>query len=160
MKNIIVTGCAGFIGSHLCERLTNENLNIVGLDNLSNGKISNLKKLTNCKNFDFIESDINDEFKMNQIFKKSDILFHLAALADIVPSIKNPDSYFSSNVLGTYNIMKLCKEHNLKKIIYAASSSCYGIPKKYPTPENADINPLYPYALTKRLGEEIVATYH
>ncbi len=156
MKNIIVTGCAGFIGSHLCERLTNENLNIVGLDNLSNGKISNLKKLTNCKNFDFIESDINDEFKMNQIFKKSDILFHLAALADIVPSIKNPDSYFSSNVLGTYNIMKLCKEHNLKKIIYAASSSCYGIPKKYPTPENADINPLYPYALTKRLGEEIV----
>ncbi len=156
MKNIVVTGCAGFIGSHLCERLTNENLNIVGLDNLSNGKISNLKKLTNCKNFDFIESDINDEFKMKQIFKKSDILFHLAALADIVPSIKNPDSYFSSNVLGTYNIMKLCKEHNLKKIIYAASSSCYGIPKKYPTPENADINPLYPYALTKRLGEEIV----
>ena len=126
------------------------------MDNLSNGKISNLKKLTNCKNFDFIESDINDEFKMNQILKKSDILFHLAALADIVPSIKNPDSYFSSNVLGTYNIMKLCKEHNLKKIIYAASSSCYGIPKKYPTPENADINPLYPYALTKRLGEEIV----
>ncbi len=156
MKNLVVTGCAGFIGSHLCERLIKENFNVIGIDNLANGKISNLKNFINENNFSFIESDINDEKILNKNLKNADILFHLAALADIVPSIKNPDSYFSSNVTGTFNIIKLCKEHSLKKIIYAASSSCYGIPDKYPTPERALIYPLYPYALTKRLGEEII----
>ena len=156
MKNILVTGCAGFIGSHLCEKLVDENYNVVGLDNLSNGKISNLKSLKKENKFDFIEIDINDEERLNKYLIKTDMLFHLAALADIVPSITNPNIYFESNVKGTFNIMKLSREHCIKKIIYAASSSCYGIPDKYPTSENSLISPCYPYALTKRLGEEII----
>ena len=156
MKNILVTGCAGFIGSHLCEKLVNENYNVIGLDNLSNGKISNLKSLKKENKFDFIEIDINDEERLNKYLIKTDMIFHLAALADIVPSITNPNIYFESNVKGTFNIMKLSREHCIKKIIYAASSSCYGIPDKYPTSENSLISPCYPYALTKRLGEEII----
>ena len=80
----------------------------------------------------------------------------MAALADIVPSIENPDEYYNTNVTGTYNVLKLSLKNKVKRFIYSASSSCYGIPKQYPTKENASINPQYPYALTKRLGEELV----
>ena len=89
-------------------------------------------------------------------FQNCDVVFHLAAQADIVPSIKNPESYFHSNVVGTLNLVQACVKYNVKQLIYSASSSCYGIPKIYPTPENSKIKPEYPYALTKRLGEEIV----
>ena len=94
--------------------------------------------------------------KISKYFKNIDIVFHCAALADIVPSIENPDLYFKSNVIGTQNIASLCVENKVKKIIYTASSSCYGIAKKTPTKENAKIDPKYPYALTKYLGEEIL----
>ena len=80
----------------------------------------------------------------------------MAALADIVPSIDNPDAYYSTNVNGTYNVIKLSVLNKVKRFIYAASSSCYGIPEKYPTPERSEILPQYPYALTKRLGEELI----
>lgn len=83
-------------------------------------------------------------------------MFHLAALADIVPSIGKPDEYFQSNVIGTFNIAKLSLKYKINKIVYAASSSCYGIPNTYPTPESCDLNPEYPYALTKLLGEQIL----
>ena len=80
----------------------------------------------------------------------------MAALADIVPSIENPNDYYKSNVNGTFNVMEACKENSIKKIVYSASSSCYGIPEITPTPEISDISPQYPYALTKYLGEQIV----
>jgi UDP-glucose 4-epimerase len=80
----------------------------------------------------------------------------LAGLADIVPSIESPDKYFQANVIGTYNIAKLTLEKNIKRTIYAASSSCYGIPENFPTPESAGCDPRYPYALTKYLGEQIL----
>ena len=86
-------------------------------------------------------------------------VFHLAALADIVPSIQNPEKYFESNVLGTKNILNTCILNKIPKIIYSASSSCYGIPTKYPTTENEKIDPRYPYALTKRIGEEMILHY-
>ena len=89
-------------------------------------------------------------------FNDVDWVFHLASLADIVPSIENPKNYFSSNVNGTLNVLQACRKNKPKKFIYAASSSCYGIPKEYPTSEKAIINPQYPYALTKYLGEQLV----
>ena len=89
-------------------------------------------------------------------FKGIDRVFHLAALADIVPSIENPDTYYQANVTGTFNVMKACKKFNVGKVVYSASSSCYGIPDIVPTPESAEIRPQYPYALTKFLGEQIV----
>jgi UDP-glucose 4-epimerase len=86
----------------------------------------------------------------------ADWVFHLAALADIVPSIENPTEYYKSNVNGTFNVLQACRKYQVKKIIYAGSSSCYGIPDEYPTKENAAIGPQYPYALTKNIGEQLV----
>ena len=155
MSKILVTGCAGFIGSHLCEKLVKLKYKVVGIDNLSNGKISNLKTIKDNKNFEFIKADINNLNILNRNLCKIDKICHLAALADIVPSIKNPKSYFKSNVYGTFNLLNLCKDLKIKKFIYTASSSCYGIPSMYPTNEKSKIDAKYPYALTKRLGEEL-----
>lgn len=93
---------------------------------------------------------------IRHVFDGVDYVFHMAALADIVPSIQQPWEYYSSNVLGTYNVVECARESGVKKLVYAASSSCYGIPDEYPTKETAEIRPQYPYALTKRLGEETV----
>ncbi len=156
MKKILVTGSAGFIGSHLCESLIERGYKVIGIDNMSNGKENNLKKIVKNNNFEFYKYDINNELQLEESLNDVTIIFHLAALADIVPSIKNPDLYFKSNVTGTFNLLKKCKDRGIKKIIYAASSSCYGIPKKIPTDETSEILPIYPYALTKRLAEEII----
>ena len=93
-------------------------------------------------------------------FKGVDFVFHLAALADIVPSIENPNEYFKANVDGTLNVLECSREHNIKKIVYAASASCYGITKKFPTSEDSKIEVMYPYALTKWLGEELIMHWH
>ena len=89
-------------------------------------------------------------------FEKTDWVFHLASLADIVPSIQNPEGYFRSNVDATFYVLEAARHANIKRFIYSASSSCYGIPDSYPTPEKSDIQPQYPYALAKRMGEELV----
>ena len=157
MKSLI-TGGAGFIGCHLAERLVELNHKVIILDNLSTGRKKNLDKIKH--KVKFIKCDISKDNNLAKYFNKVDFIFHLAALADIVPSIENPKSYFSSNVEGTLNVLQACKEIKIKKFIYAASSSCYGIPKIYPTPEISKINPQYPYALTKWLGEELVMHWH
>jgi len=155
--NILVTGGAGFIGSHLADLLLKKKHKIIIIDNFFIGKKSNLKNIE--KSIKIVNADIRKFNKIEKYFKKIDIVFHLAALADIVPSIENPDEYFSTNVTGTYNVLKACKKYNVNRFIYIASSSCYGIPKKYPTPENSKILPQYPYALTKWMGEELALHY-
>ena len=153
MKSI-VTGGAGFIGSHLVDELLNLNHDVTVLDNFSTGRPDNLNhvkdkiKLINC--------DISKKDKWINEFEGTDWVFHVAGLADIVPSIQNPEGYFNSNVLGTLNIAESCKKYKIKRIIYLASASCYGIPDEYPTTEKAKIKPEYPYALTKLLGEQIM----
>ena len=154
---IIITGGAGFIGSHLAEFLINKGHNIVIIDNLSTGRLSNIKAFKN--KVKFIKADISKLGKWTENFKNARVVFHLAALADIVPSIQNPTKYFDSNVIGTENITSASIKHKVKKIIYSASSSCYGIPKNYPTVETESIAPQYPYALTKNLGEQILMHY-
>jgi len=156
MNTILVTGCAGFIGSHLSEKLLEQGFRVLGLDNLSNGKLTNIASIMKNKNFKFLKCDINDNKIFDELLNDVEVIYHLAALADIVPSIQNPELYFNSNVNGTFNLIRNCENKKVKKIIYAASSSCYGIPDKYPTSENSPILPQYPYALTKRLGEEII----
>tara|TARA_A100001388_G_scaffold68075_1_gene48096 strand:+ start:1251 stop:2240 length:990 start_codon:yes stop_codon:yes gene_type:complete len=156
MYKILVTGCAGFIGSHLSEALIKKGYKVIGVDNLSNGKLTNIQLFKKNKNFNFLRCDVGDKEKLSEILSHVDIVYHLAALADIVPSIKNPDVYFNSNVNSTFNLIRSCEKKKIKKIIYAASSSCYGIPKKYPTSESCPVLPQYPYALTKRLGEQII----
>jgi UDP-glucose 4-epimerase len=151
---ILVTGGGGFIGSHLCEKLVCEGHSVVVVDNFSIGRRSNLREIKN--KIKIFNRNIANYNSIKSLFKNVDCVFHLAALADIVPSIENPDEYYNTNVTGTYNVLKLSLKNNVKRFIYSASSSCYGIPKQYPTKENAAINPQYPYALTKRLGEELV----
>lgn len=154
MIKYIVTGGAGFIGSHLVEALIKKRKKVVVLDNLSTGRIDNIKKFK--KNLRFIKCDISKEGKWMREFSGKCVVFHLAALADIVPSIENPIKYFDSNVKGTLNILNACRKAKIKKFVYSASSSCYGIPKNYPTKENEKINPKFPYALTKKMGEDLV----
>jgi UDP-glucose 4-epimerase len=153
--NIVVTGGAGFIGSNLVEKLVNLKHNVIVLDNLSTGRLSNLK--TVIKKIFFKKIDITNKSQLSKInFKNIDWIFHLAGLADIVPSIENPDKYFNANVVGTLNILERVRKEKIKKFIYAASASCYGIPTKFPTDENSKIQLEYPYALTKNLGENLV----
>jgi len=150
----IVTGGGGFIGSHLCERLLRLGHKVTVIDNFLIGKRKNLETIK--KKISIINADIRDYKKIVNHFKKTDNVFHLAALADIVPSIEKPYDYFSTNVSGTFNVLQASIKNKIKRFIYSASSSCYGVPKQYPTSETSEIDPKYPYALTKRLGEELV----
>jgi len=154
MIKYIITGGAGFIGSHLVETLVKKNKKVIILDNLSTGRFDNIKKFKN--KIKFIRCDISKKGKWINEFKGKCFIFHLAALADIVPSIQNPERYFESNVKGTLNVLEACKNTKVLKFIYSASSSCYGISKKFPTRETENINPMYPYALTKKLGEDLI----
>jgi len=150
----VVTGGAGFIGSHLVDQLLKNNFNVTVLDNLSTGRLENISHVID--KIHFIQCDISNYENLSQAFENADYIFHIAALADIVPSIQNPVGYYEANIHGTFRILEASKNLNLKKFIYVASSSCYGIPNKYPTNENSEISPQYPYALTKRMGEELV----
>ena len=154
---ILVTGGAGFIGSHLVEKLVLNKNEVTVIDNLSTGRLLNM--VTFIKKIKFIKKDINQVNNWDKILKKIDLVYHLAALADVVPSIENPEKYFEANVVGTKNILQACKKFKVKKIIYTASSSCYGIPKNFPTKENEIISCMYPYALTKKIGEDLVLHY-
>jgi UDP-glucose 4-epimerase len=153
-QKILITGAAGFIGSHLVDALLENGNEIIGLDNFSTGRPQNLDHVEG--QIQLVECDISQSGQWENLFLNVDYVIHLAALADIVPSIENPDSYYQSNVNGTFNVLEACRMNSVKKIVYSASSSCYGIPDEYPTKETAIIRPQYPYALTKHLGELMV----
>lgn len=152
----IVTGGAGFIGSHLSELLLAEGHEVVVIDNLTSGRLENLKSVLDHPRFKFVNADIRDASALQPLFNSVDWVFHLAGLADIVPSIEMPSQYYSTNVSGTFNVLECARRSGVKRFLYAASSSSYGIPDQYPTPETAPIQPQYPYALTKFMGEELV----
>jgi len=159
MRTIVTGGC-GFIGSHLTELLLHEGHEVTVIDNLSTGRMLNLEHLSNFKTLKIVEADISEFGKIETCFKDIDWVFHLAALADIVPSIEHPFIYHKANVDGTISVLEASRKHNIKRFIYAASSSCYGIPDTYPTPEIAEIKPQYPYALTKNIAEQYVYYWH
>ena len=151
----LVTGGAGFIGSNLVDQLVLKKHKVIVLDNFSTGRLSNLSRHKK-KNVRIVKIDISCNKNLDKYFKGVKYVFHLAGLADIIPSIKNPDKYFKSNVVGTLNVVQAAKKANIKKLIYAASASCYGIPNKFPIKENAKINLKYPYAFTKWQAEELI----
>ena len=151
----LVTGGAGFIGSNLVDELIRRGHHVIVLDNFSTGRMSNLSHHSK-KKIKIINIDISGNKPLEKYFKGVQYVIHLAGLADIVPSIENPEKYFKSNVKGTLNIIQAVKKIKIKKLIYAASASCYGIPKNYPTRESDEIQPMYPYALTKWQAEELI----
>jgi UDP-glucose 4-epimerase len=152
----IVTGGAGFIGSHLVEQLLDLRHDVIVIDDLSTGRESNLAAFAGRPGLTFVRADIRDRAQIGPAFTGADWLFHLAGLADIVPSIERPAVYFSTNVQGTLQVLEAARAAGVKRVVYAASSSSYGIPRVYPTPETSPIDPQYPYALTKYMGEELV----
>jgi UDP-glucose 4-epimerase len=150
---VVVTGGAGFIGSHLVERLVRDGHEVLVLDNLSTGNLDNLKSVSSQPNFNFVEMDVSDYARVRDFFKGVDWVFHLAALADIVPSIVEPYKYHHANVNTTVSVLEASRNCRVRRFIYSASSSCYGIPDAYPTTEEAEVRPLYPYAFTKYIAE-------
>jgi UDP-glucose 4-epimerase len=152
----LVTGGGGFIGSHLAEQLLSQGHEVVILDNLSCGRLANIASFEKHPKLRLVTSDIVDREQIANAFNGVDWVFHLAGIADIVPSIERPDAYFQNNVLGTLNVLQCARGAGVKRLVYAASSSSYGIPSLYPTPETSPIQPQYPYALTKYMGEELV----
>jgi len=158
MKTII-TGGAGFIGSHLTELLLEKGHSVLVLDNFISGRPENLAHLKDNPNLKVVKADVSEFDKIKRYFKGIDWVFHLAALADIVPSVSEPLKYFKNNIGSTISVLEASRRAKVRKFIYAASSTSYGIAKKFPTPETASIKPEYPYALTKHIGEEIALHY-
>lgn len=152
----VVTGGGGFIGSHLVDRLVADGRTVRVLDNFKSGRRSNLAQHAEGGRTEIIEGDVADTGTALAAVSGADRIFHLAALADIVPSIQNPEAYFRANVDGTFSMLEAARTHGVSRFVYVASSSCYGIPDLYPTPETAPASPQYPYALTKYLGEQLV----
>ncbi len=154
----IITGGAGFIGSNLADHLIRIGHKVIVLDNFVSGKKSNLSHHKK-KNLKIFKIDISKNKNLDQYFKGADYVFHLAGLAEIIPSIKNPRKYFINNAIGTLKVVQAAKKAKIKKLIYAASSSCYGNTKSFPTSEKEKIDLKHPYAATKFIGEEIVMSY-
>jgi UDP-glucose 4-epimerase len=126
------------------------------LDNFATGRKANLQQHQYEPRLEVVEADIADTAAVASACDGADRVFHLAARADVVPSIQFPEAYFHANVAGTFAVLEAARRHCVRRLVYVASSSCYGIPTVYPTPETAPIDPRYPYALTKYLGEQLV----
>ena len=148
MKKVLVTGGAGFIGSNLVDRLIDEGIEVIILDDLSTGKKENLHP--KAKWFDISLQNLNTDL----YFQGVDVVFHLAALARVQPSIKDPISFNTVNVGGTLKVLHYAHKAGVKRVVYSASSSCYGDTEVFPTPETAPTNPLSPYGLQKFIGEQ------
>ncbi len=163
----LVTGAAGFIGSHLCERLLADGLAVVGVDNFDDFYDPQVKRqnITGClanKNFQLVEADIRDSAAMEKAVSDGiEIIVHLAARAGVRPSIAQPLLYADVNINGTMVLLEVAKKHKIDKFIFGSSSSVYGNNEKVPFSEDDNVDfPISPYAATKKAGELICHTYH
>lgn len=158
MKNVFITGVAGFIGSHLAEQLVRENFKVKGLDNYSTGSKNYLNSIHENSNFDFVEGDIKDGTLVSKLMKDSDIVVHLADNSDIQYSANHPKDYFEQNIIGLYNVLSGMKIHNIKKIIYPSSTTVFGIGCPIPTPENfGPLRPANLYGSSKAAAEAFLS---
>ncbi len=163
----LITGAAGFIGSHLTERLLVDDCHVIGVDNFDEFydpkvKRKNISRSLESANFELIEADIRDSSAMNDAAGKGvDVIVHLAARAGVRPSIEQPVLYADVNINGTMVMLEAAKEHNIKKFVFGSSSSVYGNNEKIPFSEDDNVNfPISPYAATKKADELICHTYH
>ena len=167
MEKILITGCSGFIGMHLCISMLEDNYNVLGIDNMNNYydpilKKTRLKKLEGYKNFNFIKSDISDVNLIKSVFYdfRPNKVINLAAQAGVRYSLVNPQAYIDANVMGFMNILECCRHYGIQGLIYASSSSVYGGNEKTPFSEKDRINnPISIYATTKITNELMAKTY-
>ncbi len=156
--NILITGGAGFLGSHLCKRLLKDNHNIVCFDNLSTGKLKNLEEIKD--KITFIEGDANNFEDLNKVFSKFtfDKVFHYAALVGVKRTLENPIDVLN-DIYGIKNILELSRQNKVDKVIFASSSEVYGEPVEIPEVEEGHVNAKLPYAVTKLMGEKYLEAY-
>ena len=160
MKKIaLVTGGAGFIGSHMVDLLLKKNFTVRVIDNFVGGHKKNILQHKKNKRFKLKRIDICKLKSNDFFFKNVDYVFHFAGIGDIVPSIENPKNYMFTNVLGTVNVLEAARKNKVKKFVYAASASCYGL-NTSKISENAKIKLEHPYALSKNLGEQAALHWH
>ncbi|MFH1849753.1 MAG: SDR family NAD(P)-dependent oxidoreductase [archaeon] len=156
-KKVLVTGAAGFIPSHIVDRLVIEGAEVAAIDNMQNGHESNLEKSRDKIQFE--KADIREAEKISQLVKDQDVVFHLAANANVPYSVKHPDYDFSTNVIGTYNILKAAMDSDVR-IVYASTAAVYGDPQYTPVDEKHPLEPVSPYGGSKLAAERIGFAYH
>lgn len=161
IKNVLVTGCAGFIGSNICEKLVEKGWNVVGIDNLMTGFKKNIENLEKKENFKFIWADIRNYADVERIIRENEIKYitHQAARGSVPKSVEDPILTNEINVNGTLNVFWAAKENNVEKVVCAISSSVYGDTPVLPKVETMPYNPLSPYALTKVAKEMYCKTF-
>ena len=155
----VVTGGAGFIGSHMVDLLIERGLAVRAIDNLAGGRRENLAQHASNPDFVLEERDVRSYEPGDPLFRGANYVFHFAGIGDIVPSIERPAEYMSANVQGTVRMLECARHAQVRKFVYAASSSCYGL-AKIPTREDHPIAPQYPYALSKYQGEQAAFHWH
>jgi UDP-glucose 4-epimerase len=155
-KVALVTGAAGFIGSHTVDLLLANGYRVRGLDDLSAGRLANLEQHRSNPDFEFEAWDVTELAAKDAFFRDVEYVFHFAGKGDIVPSVERPADYMSVNLMGTVRVLEAARAAGVRKFVYAASSSCYGLTEELPTTENAPIRLQYPYALSKYQGEQAV----
>jgi len=159
-KKVLVTGGAGFIGSHLCEALLKTENEVVCIDNLSTGSLKNIERFES-NNFRFVKSDVRKLHNLKQIFRqeKFDFVFHYAATVGVRRTLENPFGVLA-DIEGIKNVLKLSKESGVEKVIFASSSEVYGNPVEIPEREDGHVNANLPYATVKLIGEQYCKGYH
>ena len=158
-RNVLVTGGAGFIGSHLVPQLLELGYSVTVLDNLSTGKLENLNGVLDHPKFMFQRGDIRDKTIPNEVFERIDSIIHLAALIDVSASVADPSQNHEVNVDGTFNMLHASFKHNVKKFVFASSTAVYGEVKTLPVQENSALHPISPYAASKVAGEAYCSAF-
>jgi len=156
---ILITGVAGFIGSHLAEKLAKTNQKIIGIDNLSTGKLQNIKQLLNNPRFTFHKIDLTDMEKTLEATKNVKVAYHLAANPEVRLGEQNPDILYKTNIQATYNLLEVARQNDIETIIYTSSSTVYGDPETIPTPETAPTKPISIYGACKLSCETLLQAY-
>ncbi len=159
-KRILITGVAGFIGSNLADRCLELGANVIGIDNMFNGSIHNLKNAQQGKDFQLVKGDIRDYSLLLEISKEIEIIYHVGAFTSVPQSIIMPETCNAVNVNGTINILNVARKNDIEKVIFSSSSSVYGDTNKLPLTEDMPRNPISPYGTSKLAGESYMQSFH
>lgn len=160
MNKAVVTGGAGFIGSHLTEELVRRDYSVTVIDNLTSGKISNIQPLLSSNKVNFIQESITNLSSLNKLFSDADYVFHLAALGSVPQSVEKPEIYHETNVTGIFNVLLAARDNKVKKVVYTSSSAVYGDDPELPKREDMLPSTISPYAVTKLAGEYYCQAFH